>query len=306
MAKNLESRHGDDISTEAYGEEEGAVGGACAADYFAGPGCEEWGPKALARQAKVSSPRKSAAEKDLKRRVRQLEKELLKQQTRGRKVTKSGRSKKKHRTPEPSDSSDGSDSSSSRSPSSSSDSDRASRSPKPATEKKGKYDRRRQSKKGDTINNSITLLVYLVKLLKSSYKKGKRVRGLINHLLVMSEKAESGYYKLECLQGYDDECREAASEKGIGSFGEIRAAAVLRFLSYDSTTMAKRQQTQGGQGGHTKRQESRGLCFKFNAAGCSSAGCQFKHVCMFCGEQSHGSQNCRKGKSGGQSGNKGN
>ena len=307
MDKKTESRPGDDCTTEAYGEDEGAVGGACAADYFAGPGSDEWGPKAKARTGQGKPPPRSSAEKDLIRRVRQLEKELRKQQTRGRKSTKSDRKKKRH-TPEPSETSDSDDSSRSRSPSSSSDSDRGSwsRSPKASSEKKGKYDRRRQMKRGDKIKNSITLIVYLVKLLQSSYKKGKRVRGLISHLLVMAEKAESGYYKLECLQGYGEECRENASERGITSFGEIRAAAVLRFLSYDSTTGAKRNQVQGGQIGQVKKQDSKGSCFKFNASGCHSTTCQFRHVCMFCGDSSHGSQSCRKGKSGSQSGNKGN
>ena len=130
-----------------------------------------------------------------------------------------------------------------RSVSSSSESNRASRSTSPKREKKLKYDRKLQVKKGDSLKNAVSLRVYLIKLLRSSHKKRKHVRGLIDHLLVMAEKVESGYYKMECLTGYDDQCREKASEKGIRSFGEIRPAAVLRFLSYDSTTNARHQQS---------------------------------------------------------------
>ena len=151
-------------------------------------------------------------------------------------------------------------------------------------------------KKGENLKNSISLLVYLIKLLHKSHKRGKHVKGLIDHLLVMAEKAESGYYKIECLTGYNDECSETASEKGMRSFSEIRPAAILRFLSYDSTTSARRQ---SGQPPQTtgRKQEGRGFCFKFNASGCSSSNCQFKPICMFCNDNSHGSQACKKGKS---------
>ena len=229
--------------------------------------------------------------------MRQLERELLKKQTRGRKAKKSNRSKKRVQSDSSCDSSDSSPESRSRLSSSSSDSQSRS----PEKDRKPKYDRRHQIKKDAT-----SLIVYLVKLLQLSYKRGKRVKGIISHLLVMSEKVESGYYKFECLVGYDDECREMASEKGMRSFGEIHPAAVLRFLSYDSTANAKRQQ-----GGHQsqaqpRKQEARGSCFKFNASGCSSSNCQFQHACMFCGDGSHDSQSCRKGKSGPSGGNKGN
>ena len=48
--------------------------------------------------------------------------------------------------------------------------------------------------KGDLVESAESLLVYLIRLLRRCYKRGKRVGGLINHLLVMSEKAETGYY----------------------------------------------------------------------------------------------------------------
>ena len=304
MSKSEEMKRGDECSTEAYGDDDIILGGACAADTFAGPGQDEWAPKAHARRAGFSTKGKSAkSDSDLSRRVRQLEKELRKRQTRGRKSKKTSRNKKGRSAGSSSDSADSS--TGSRDESSSSSTDSARRSPDKSKDKKPKYDRRRQLKKGESLKNATSLIVYLVKLLQKSYKKGKRVKGLISHLLVMAEKVESGYYKFECLVGYDDECREVASEKGMGSFGEIRPAAVLRFLSYDSTASARRQQSQGGQQSQLKKHEARGFCFKFNASGCNSANCQFRHVCMFCGESGHGSQTCRKGKAG-STGGKGN
>ena len=288
MSKQAAKKEGDECSTETYGEDCEAQGGACAADLFAGPGSDEWGPKARARLAGNGVSAAKKGDKELIRRVHQLEKELLDRKVRGRKPTKS-RKKKPVRVESPSDSSDDDESSRSTLPSdsSSSSSDRGRRSPSPKTEKRGKYDRRRQTKKGDNLKNSISILVYLIKLLRTSCKKGKRVRGLIDHLLVMAAKPESGYYKMEFHVGYDDDCREIASEKGV------RAAAVLKFLSYDSTIVAKRQGPQQSQG---QKQEGKGYCFKFNAAGCSSTRCQFRHICMFCGDGSHGGQSCKRGR----------
>ena len=291
MSKSEETRQRDECLTEAYGDDDFEAGGACAADAFAGVGSDEWAPRAAERMAGHRTARSTIAEtNELAKRVRQLERELLKKQSRGRKSTRSDRWKKKHQS-ESSDSSVDSVSRSASRSSSSSSSDSASRSPAKGRERKPKYDRRRQTKKGDSLKNSTSLIVYLVKLLQSSYKKGKRVKGLISHLLVVSEKVESGYYKTDSLVGYDDECQDLASKKGMRAFGEIRPAAVLCFLSYDSTTGAKRQQ---GQQGQAKKQETKGYCFKYNASCCSNSNCQFRHSCMFCGEGSHGSQGCKK------------
>ena len=97
----------------------------------------------------------------------------------------------------------------------------------------------------------------------------------------MAEKTESVYYKLESLVRYDDECRDTANEKGLGSFGEIKPLTVLKFLSYDNTSAAKKQ---GGQSGPvaSKKIGQKGFCFAFNSqSGCHGAGCAFRHTCMF-------------------------
>ena len=80
MSKGEEINHKDECLIEAYGEDENPSGGACAADAFAGVGREEWVPKAYARMSGCQKPSRTFAEtNDLAKRVRQLEKELLKE-----------------------------------------------------------------------------------------------------------------------------------------------------------------------------------------------------------------------------------
>ena len=220
-------------STEPYEDVGEMQGGACAADHLAGPGKDVWGPKV--NRGRPARKGKSRGEKILEKRVEQLERELLEGRV---------RSKKKSRS-KVVDSSDVSDTSSSSGEStSSSDSSVSShhhhrhRSPSPdgrrrrstsrEGSRRGKYDRKRQMDKGDVVESAEGLLVYLIRLLRRCYKRGKRVRGLIDHILVMAEKAETGYYKLASLVGYDDECREIASEKGLSSFGDIKPSTVLK------------------------------------------------------------------------------
>ena len=84
MSKSEETKCRDECLNEAYVEDDIILGGACAADTFAGPGKDEWAPKAHARRAGFSKARKSSkTTSDLSKRVRQLERELLKKQTRG-------------------------------------------------------------------------------------------------------------------------------------------------------------------------------------------------------------------------------
>ena len=186
-----------------------------------------------------------------------------------------------------SDSDDDSSSAGSRSASSSSSAASRHASPEKktkSTKKRTKYNRKHQLK-GKAVKNANMLIVCLVRLLRRCYNKGKDVGDLINHLLVMAEKTETGMYQLDCLLGYDDECREHANERGIKSFAEIKPATVLRFLSYDSTTAARKQsQNSQSSQAQSKKSGQRGFCYDFNTqVGCDNGACNFRHTCMFCG-----------------------
>ena len=309
MATNEETHAKGDTSTEAYEEHMEARSGACAADYWAGPGINRPaldGNGVSERQTAKKSG--SSSKRDLEKRILKLERRLQKKGTRESRKKKSGKSKK---LPNPKSSSEsGSESSSdsesdtseseSRSASSSSSDSSRQASPdkkKKASKKRTKYNRKHQLQ-GKTVKNADMLIVCLVRLLRRCYKKGKDVSGLIDHLLVMAEKTETGMYKLECLIGYDDECREHANERGIKTFAEIKPATVLRFLSYDQT-MAAKKQTQAGHTGQTqvKKTSQRGFCYDYNSqVGCDNTACNFRHTCMFCGSNNHGTTNCKRGK----------
>ena len=304
MATNEKKQVKGESSTEAYEKHMEARSGACAADYWAGPGVNV--PALDGKGVGGQKLFETSSDRLLERRVRNLERSARKKSTKKVRVKKTAKPKKSSPPGSPGggdsdsvvdSSSDTSKDGSRSSSSGSSDGEGHSSSAKKSSKKKRtKYNRKHQLGR-KPIKNADTLLVCLVKLLRKAYKKGKDVGGLIDHLLVMAEKTESGYYKLECLTGYDDDCRERANEEGIKSFGEINAATVLRFLSYDSTAAARKQsvsqtQTQG------KKSSQRGYCFNFNSqSGCDGAGCNFRHVCMFCGDSTHGSVGCKRSKS---------
>ena len=304
--ENLPSR--GETSTEAYEDKMEAMSGACAADYWAGPGVNR--PALDGKGVGVHHTSKkslSSSKKELEKRVVKLEHALRRSEARESRKKKPAKPKKpvEKESLDDDDSATSSDSDSDSSSvgsraASSSSSDRSRHaSPdkkKKAAKKRTNYSRKHQLK-GKVVKNADMLLVCLVKLLRRSYKKGKDVAGLIDHLLVMAEKTETGYYKLECLVGYDDDCREHANERGIKSFAEIKPATVLRFLSYNLTTAARKQaqagqsiQFQGKKSGH------KGFCYDFNSyVGCDNLWCNFRHTCMFCGSSSHGSTICKRG-----------
>ena len=296
MSKQDKEVGGDGSATEAYGEDLEATGGAWAADYLAGPGSNR---PALDGKVVPNKANQTRGDRILERRIRKLEKALRE----GKDVDERGRrkkpGKKTRRSPPPASSSSDSDSSlsSDRSASSSSSSPDKEKEKKTSSKKKrNKYDRKHQLGKEKAVKKPETIVVCLVKLLKECYGKGRTVTGLIDHLLVVAEKAETGYYQLDSLLGYDDECREIANREGLRSFGEIRPSTVLRFLCYDSTKGAKNQASGGPS---HKKSASKGMCFKFNTdAGCDVNSCQFRHACVFCYETGHGSTSCKRGKGG--------
>ena len=84
-------------STEAYEDDEIIPGGACAANYLASTGFENWGPK-MGAPRRPHKTGKSKGERILERLVEQLEKELLAGRSSG------GRRKSsKDNSPDPSD-----------------------------------------------------------------------------------------------------------------------------------------------------------------------------------------------------------
>ena len=310
MASKEEAHEKGETSTEAYEDKMEAMSGACAADYWAGPGVNRPALDGNGVSELLTAKKSgSKSKRELEKRVMKLERALVKKEAH---KSRSKKPVKQMKAPSPkladdddvsSDSDSYSSDSSARSVSSSSSDDgrrSSSEKKKKASKKRTKYNRKHQLR-GKTIKNADTLLVCLVKLLRRSYRKGKDVSGLIDHLLVMSEKTETGMYKLECLLGYDDECREQANEGGIKTFGEIKPATVLRFLSYDNTLSAKKQ-SQGGQSPQSqgKKTSQRGFCYDYNSSmGCDSSACNFRHTCMFCGSGNHGSTGCKRGKSAG-------
>ena len=222
------------------------------------------------------------------------------------KVEKPKKKKKsRRRSPSPvrssSSESDSSDSSESSSESDSeSDSDSVS-SKKKTKKKKGKYDASKflpEDKKMDSIER---LMMANLKMALKLFKKKRNIKGLLQHLVMVAEKAETGMFSSASLCKYDEAVRIAAGEKGLSHFGRIDPTIIFKFLTYDGTVAAEKAKKAVDTGKKSGRGRSGGLfaCYAHNysAEGCKG-GCGYLHICSSCGASAHVWADCTSKKQG--------
>ena len=128
------------------------------------------------------------------------------------KSSRKGKKKSRARTPSPALSSDsegsGVDSDSSDSSASSeseSDSDT-----KTKKKKKGKYNAAKYLDEGDKIDSFERLMLGNLRMAAKLLKKERDIQGLLQHLILIAEKAQSGTFGNDCLCKYDEAVRSAA------------------------------------------------------------------------------------------------
>ena len=210
-----------------------------------------------------------------------------------KKTSKTSKTKKKKRTrtpsPPPSDS-EGSESESDSSDSSSeSDSDSESGA-KSKKKKKGKYDAKKFLDEGDKIDSFERLMLANLRMAAKLLKKERNITGLLQHLILLVEKADSGMFASDCLCRYDEAVHLTANEKGLRSFAKIDPATIFRFLTYDGTVAAEKAKRSAEVGRKSGRGRSSVMysCYAYNydTDGCKG-GCGYRHICCSCGSQAH-------------------
>ena len=146
------------------------------------------------------------------------------------------------------------------------------------------------------------------KMALAFYKKGKKIKGLLQHIVLIAEKAEPVYFTAEALSNYDESVKSAAHEIGPKVFKRADPTAIVKHLSYEGTVAAERAR-QGSRATGRKRQ-GRGsgvyyACYRYNyhVEGCKG-GCGYRHICASCGGQGHLGDDCSKKPGGNQGGRK--
>ena len=134
------------------------------------------------------------------------------------------------------------------------------------------------------------------------YKKKRDIRGFLEHVILVAEKADGPLFAAEALIQYDESVKQTAKEHGLKSFRKIDPANIVKHLSYDGTLVAvnaKRNIFSGGKKTSVAPQKSAGTahdfsCLKhnFTLGGCKSSGCRFKHICSACGSPQHINADC--------------
>ena len=210
------------------------------------------------------------------------------------KKSKTDTSKKqsRHRSPSPELSSSESESDSS---SSSSDDDSESDREvlpkrKSKKKKKGKYDASKFLDEGDKIDSFERLILANLRMAIKLLKKEHNIKGLLQHLVLITEKAEKCMFANDSLCKYDEAVRATANEKGLRTFGKIDPTTIFKFLTYDGTLAAERAK----HAADSNKKQSRGrsgamyACYAYNntSEGCKG-NCGYRHICSSGGAQNH-------------------
>ena len=200
--------------------------------------------------------------------------------------------KSKHRSPSVSSSSSESEDSDSSSSSSGSDSESETETEttKKRSKKKGKYDSSKFLPEDKKVDNFERLMLANLRMALKLLKKERYIKGLLQHLIMVAEKAETTMFANDTLCKYDEAVRITASEKGLRSFGKIDPATIFKFLTYDGTVAAEKAKRAADSG----KRQGRGrqgvmyACYAFNNAseGCKG-GCGYRHICSSCGVHGH-------------------
>ena len=167
--------------------------------------------------------------------------------------------------------------------------------------KQGKYTTLKYLLEFTSVNSYERLILANVRMALRFYKKDRDIKGILNHVILLAEKAEPGVFESDALIRYDDSVKQEAYELGLDQFKKLDPAAIIKHLSYDGTKVAANSRRANGKRFNTvtKTQPSAplsggGPCYKFNFAkeGCRRSRCDYKHVCSACFRPGHVNIDC--------------
>lgn len=139
---------------------------------------------------------------------------------------------------------------------------------------------------GETLTSFDSLMVITFKTMIELQENQLPINGILNHGLVMAEKAASGAYMDRASINYDASVRQRASKFGLGVFENPCNEDLIRHYSLENS-----KKFGAGQGSSYKKKKN--LCYRFNSeAGCHAKDCGFAHKCSICKLEGHSMRTC--------------
>ena len=169
--------------------------------------------------------------------------------------------------------------------------------------KHGKYTVLKYLPEFSQVSSYERLVLANVRMSLKFYKNDRDIAGMLEHIILVAEKAETGYFEHDALIRYDESVKQAAYENGLSHFEKLNPAAIVKHLSYDGTKAAANSKRASGKrfnvGGKVQSSGSNstpgsGPCYKFNFAsgGCRRSKCDYRHVCSACFRPGHVNNDC--------------
>ena len=211
----------------------------------------------------------------------------------------SSKKSSRHRSPSTSSSSSASSAEDYSSSESESESETESSSKK-KSKKKGKYNTAKYLKEGDKLDSYERLVLANARMALALYKKGRNIKGLLQHIILVADKAQRCLFASQSLIDYDASVKLTAKEEGLRSMGKVDPSTIMQYLCYDGTLAAEKARKS-----EVKRRPGRGgtrnilACYahNYNQGGCPG-GCGYRHVCTHCGSSGHINSECTSKKEG--------
>ena len=156
--------------------------------------------------------------------------------------------------------------------------------------KRNPFDHANFNKKGEKVDSFEKIMIVTFKTIEQLLNMGKDVKGLVRHGLALSEKASTGFYKVDAFVSYDDSVRERAGRQGPSTFGVVNQDDVMRYFCVDNAERSRNAKASQSTG----KKKSDKVCLKFNSdTGCTFRFCNFVHRCVACDDAGHSKKDCK-------------
>ena len=159
---------------------------------------------------------------------------------------------------------------------------------------RNRYKHKNFVKRGETVQTYESLMVITFRTMVELLDNDEDVMGMVQHGLLLSEKASKTIYIPEAMLGYDEEVRRRAGRKGADAFGKVIQEDVMRHFCYDNTIAGSAASGKARTTTKAKKKHMDGLCLRYNSeTGCKEKNCSYKHQCVVCDDTTHAKKDCK-------------